>query len=284
MSVDLPTLGNPTSATSASSFSSRRSQCSSPTSPCSAKPGARRRFDRNRALPRPPRPPSAASQRSPARTRSASTTPSWFRTVVPSGTGTSRSLPRRPCFRLPCPCTPLPAARCGWSLNAISEATLRSTTSHTPPPSPPSPPSGPPLGTCASRRKLTAPAPPSPPLTWRPHSSTNCDTPPGYGGVSLCPSADQLWEAVHAEVERGVLVGKAIWQHPRREDEDEYLTNTLVVVRVLVVVGIVRFPLIERVPEAWIEVVVRARGLDDEPLDVDRPEELETALLAPARR
>ena len=73
MSVDLPTLGNPTRATSASSFSSSRSQRSSPTSPCSAKAGARRRFDRNRALPRPPRPPSPASQRSPAPTRSAST-------------------------------------------------------------------------------------------------------------------------------------------------------------------------------------------------------------------
>src|SRR5690606_18981868 len=39
-----------------------------------------------------------------------------------------------------------------------------------------SPPSGPPSGTCASRRMETAPAPPSPPLTLRPHSSTNPDT------------------------------------------------------------------------------------------------------------
>ena len=58
------------------SLSSSRSQRSSPTSPCSAKLGARRRLDRKRALPRPPRPPSAASQRSPAWTRSASTSPS----------------------------------------------------------------------------------------------------------------------------------------------------------------------------------------------------------------
>ena len=75
ISVDLPTFGNPTRATSASSLSSSRSQRSSPTSPCSAKDGARRRFDRNRALPRPPCPPAAARHRSPAWTRSASTAP-----------------------------------------------------------------------------------------------------------------------------------------------------------------------------------------------------------------
>ena len=54
-----PRSGNPTSAASASSFSSRRSHRSSPYSPCSAKLGARRAFDRNRALPRPPCPPRA---------------------------------------------------------------------------------------------------------------------------------------------------------------------------------------------------------------------------------
>ena len=53
----LPEFGNPTSATSARSLSSRSSQRSSPASPCSAKAGARRRLLRNRALPRPPRPP-----------------------------------------------------------------------------------------------------------------------------------------------------------------------------------------------------------------------------------
>src|SRR3546814_2110487 len=90
------------------------------------------------------------------------------------------SSPLRPCLPLPLPWVPLPAPRCGWSLNAISEEMLWLTTSHTSPPLPPSPPSGPPIGVCASRRNDTLPAPPSPPLTWRPHSSTNCDTHAGY--------------------------------------------------------------------------------------------------------
>ena len=193
------------------------------------RPGPRRRAASARAAasaPRPPRP--ARRRRGPAagstgtgrcrarrdRPRRRATAPRrrrgrrarrrrWSRTVVPSGTGTSRSLPRRPCLRLPCPCAPLPPRRCGWSLKAISDAMLRSTTSHTSPPSPPSPPSGPPLGTCASRRKLTAPAPPSPPLAWRPHSSTNCDTKRGYGsgGVkprSRCRGWDQFRPAAAA--------------------------------------------------------------------------------------
>src|SRR3546814_14698254 len=88
------------------------------------------------------------------------------------------SSPLRPCLPLPLPWVPLPAPRCGWSLNAISEETLWLTTSHTSPPLPPSPPSGPPIGVCASRRNDTLPAPPSPPLTWSPHSSTNCDPHP----------------------------------------------------------------------------------------------------------
>src|SRR5918997_1856517 len=102
ISVDLPTLGNPTRATSASSLSSRRSQRSSPSSPC--------------------------------------------------------------------------------SLNDSSDATLWSATSHTSPPEPPSPPSGPPLATCASRRNATEPAPPSPALACRLHSSTNWATATEYDG------------------------------------------------------------------------------------------------------
>src|ERR687893_776109 len=102
ISVDLPTLGNPTRATSASSLSSRRSQRSSPSSPC--------------------------------------------------------------------------------SLNDSSDATLWSATSHTSPPEPPSPPSGPPLATCASRRNATEPAPPSPALACRLHSSTNWANDSEYDG------------------------------------------------------------------------------------------------------
>ena len=176
MNVLLPALGNPTSATSAMSFSSSLSQRSVPSSPCSQNRGARRRFDRNLALPRPPRPPSAASQRSPWRTRSASTSPVYrSRATVPSGTVTTWSWPVRPCMSLPLPCTPSPPRRCGWSRNARSEATLRSATSQTSPPLPPSPPLGPPLTTGPSRRKLTQPAPPSPPRTFSWHSSTNPD-------------------------------------------------------------------------------------------------------------
>ena len=59
----------------------------------------------------PPSPPRAASHRSPAITRSASTSPSEECTVVPSGTATTRSSPLAPCFDLPCPCLPLVALR-----------------------------------------------------------------------------------------------------------------------------------------------------------------------------
>ena len=185
MSVHLPTLGNPTRATSAISLSSRRSQRSSPSSPCSANDGARRRLERKRALPRPPRPPAAASQRSPA-----SHEVGEHRRPPGRGPPCPRA-PGRPGRRRPgrgasCrrPWVPLPARRCGWSRNASSEATLRSATSQTSPPWPPSPPSGPPRATWASRRNATAPAPPSPPLTWSPHSSTNEDW-PAMGASSL---------------------------------------------------------------------------------------------------
>ena len=84
-------------ATSASSFNSRRSQRRSPNSPCSAKAGARLRLDRKRALPLPPSPAAAASQRSPWADRSASCEWSpWSRTTVPTGTFTSRSAPPGP--------------------------------------------------------------------------------------------------------------------------------------------------------------------------------------------
>ncbi len=173
MRVDFPALGMPTMATSATSLSSRSSQRSSPRSPCSAKAGARRRLLRKCALPWPPRPPEAASHRCDGADRSASTVPSRSRTTVPTGTGTSRSLPRAPCRRLPPPWPPLPARRWGWSRKASNEDWLSVVTSHTSPPCPPSPPSGPPLLTWASRRNATAPAPPSPARAWSCASSTN---------------------------------------------------------------------------------------------------------------
>ncbi len=84
----LPRVGEARPAPRRPSAGSRaRATASSPYSPCSAKLGARRAFERNRVLPRPPRPPRAASQVSPWLTRSA--TISWVlrsRTVVPSGT------------------------------------------------------------------------------------------------------------------------------------------------------------------------------------------------------
>ena len=99
--------GSPTSAASASSFTSRRSQCSSPYSPCSAKLGARRAFDRKRALPRPPRPPcdgevavAVAHQVGEHLARRATCT------TVPSGTATTRSAPLAPCRFCPLPCLP----------------------------------------------------------------------------------------------------------------------------------------------------------------------------------
>src|SRR5260370_70603 len=103
MRVDLAALGKPRRAASAGSCTSRRSQCSSAYSPCSAKLGARRALERKRALPRPPRPPGAATNRSPCWARSARSSPSRACTSVPSGTGTTRSVPRVPCRPLPDP-------------------------------------------------------------------------------------------------------------------------------------------------------------------------------------
>ena len=75
-------------------------------------------------------PPAAAAARgevrSPWCTRSASSSPSRARTIVPSGTATTRSSPLAPCCFLPAPCLPDGARRCGWSRNASSDATLRS--------------------------------------------------------------------------------------------------------------------------------------------------------------
>jgi hypothetical protein len=175
MSVLLPTLGKPTRATSATRARSRSYHCSWPFSPCSAKAGARLRLVRKLAFPRPPRPPSPASHRSPELARSTRRDPSRPLARVPTGTGTSRSRPRAPCFFFPPPWPPSPPRRWGWSRNPSSEDWLVVATSHTSPPRPPSPPSGPPLSTWASRRNATAPAPPSPALTCSCASSTKPD-------------------------------------------------------------------------------------------------------------
>ena len=131
----LPALGKPTRATSAMSFSSRSSQRSSPTSPCSANDGARRRLDRKRALPRPPWPPRAASQRSPADDQVGQHAHRWRRgRPCLRARGPPGRRPAWPWRPLPMPWVPLPARRWGWSRKPKREATLRSATSQTSPP------------------------------------------------------------------------------------------------------------------------------------------------------
>ena len=109
------------------------------------------------------------------------------RTTVPTGTGTRRSTPRAPWRRLPEPWPPSVARRWGWSRKPSSEAWFGVETSQTSPPRPPSPPSGPPRSTWASRRKETAPAPPSPALAWIWASSTNPDMAPILRGPPTSP-------------------------------------------------------------------------------------------------
>src|SRR5664280_2867511 len=202
MSVLLPTLGKPTRATSATRASSSSYHSSWPFSPCSAKAGARRLLERKLALPLPPRPPSPASHRSPGLTRSARTVPSWRLARVPTGTGTSRSAPRAPCFFLPPPWPPSPPRRWGWSRKPSREDWLVVATSQTLPPRPPSPPSGPPLSTWASRRNATAPAPPSPAFTCSCASSTKPDMGRSYRSTVMVPRIDPMASDLH---EDGVL-------------------------------------------------------------------------------
>src|SRR5664280_3126804 len=199
MSVLLPTLGNPTRATSATRASSSSYHSSWPFSPCSAKAGARRLLERKLALPLPPRPPSPASHRSPGLTRSARTVPSWRLARVPTGTGTSRSAPRAPCFFLPPPWPPSPPRRWGWSRKPSREDWLVVATSQTLPPRPPSPPSGPPLSTWASRRNATAPAPPSPAFTCNCASSTKPDMGRSYRSTVVIPRIDGIVSDLHED-------------------------------------------------------------------------------------
>src|SRR5580692_11265330 len=176
MIEDLPALGKPTSPTSATVFSSRmRSRCC-PGSPLSAKPGALRRGLARAALPRPPRPPAAATNLVPTPTRSASTSPSAVLTSVPFGTAMIRSGPLAPVRLEPSPCRPLPARRTGRRWKSSSVAELASTSRITLPPRPPLPPSGPPSGLNFSRWIEAQPFPPWPACTCSVTRSANSAT------------------------------------------------------------------------------------------------------------
>src|SRR6266511_3289239 len=121
--LDLPALGKPTRPTSASSRSSSRRRRCCPGSPRSLKCATRLPADRE-ALPRPPRPPLAATKRAPGVARSASRRPSSSRTMVPTGTGRRRSAPSEPLRLLPWPWVPLRARWCGWKWYSTRVATL----------------------------------------------------------------------------------------------------------------------------------------------------------------
>src|SRR6266498_3961099 len=170
--LDLPALGKPTRPTSASSRSSSRRRRCCPGSPRSWKCATRLPADRE-ALPRPPRPPLAATKRAPGVARSASRRPCSSRAMVPTGTGRIRSSPSAPLRLLPWPWVPLPARWCGWKWYSTKVATLGSATSNTSPPRPPSPPSGPPRGRYFSRWNEVTPSPPRPPDTSTVVSSMN---------------------------------------------------------------------------------------------------------------
>src|SRR6266508_2450207 len=121
--LDLPALGKPTRPTSASSRSSSRRRRCCPGSPRSWKCATRLPADRE-ALPRPPRPPLAATKRAPGVARSASRRLSSSRTMVPTGTGRRRSAPSEPLRLLPWPWVPLRARWCGWKWYSTRVATL----------------------------------------------------------------------------------------------------------------------------------------------------------------
>src|SRR5215211_9171058 len=171
--LDLPALGNPTRAASARERSSRVRRRWRPGSPFSWKVATRRPGPERAALPRPPRPPLAATNRAPGRSRSASGWPSASRTRVPTGTGSTRSSPLAPLRLLPCPCLPRPARWWGWKWYSTRVPTPGSATSTTSPPRPPSPPSGPPRGRYFSRWNEVTPSPPRPAVTSTAASSTN---------------------------------------------------------------------------------------------------------------
>lgn len=192
-SEDFPADGNPTRPTSATVLSSKVRSRDCPFSPRSAKPGALRTREASAALPKPPRPPAAASKRVPAPTRSASSRPFSSNTTVPSGTFTSKSAPAAPSRLLPIPCLPEAAVRCGRKWKSSRVCTCGSTTKTMLPPRPPFPPSGPPSGLNFSRWTEAQPLPPEPALVWMTTRSTNRGTElPFICGVcsycGFCPS------------------------------------------------------------------------------------------------
>src|SRR4029079_18996115 len=121
------------------------------------------------------------------------------RTSVPTGTRSSTSLPVAPCRPEPPPWPPLPAAIQRRVRNAERSRSSGSATSTTEPPGPPSPPSGPPLGTCFSRRKLSAPSPPRPACTWMRARSWN---------MALLRYVDKTAFAGRLEDHRAVTLGE----------------------------------------------------------------------------
>ena len=187
ISVDLPTFGNPTSATSAISLSSSADQRSSPDLALLGERRARGAgWTGTGRCPCRPCPP-ARGEPTVAVVHQVG---QHLAVVVVLHHGAlghlhDQVVARRAVLVLALAVRALLAVRWGWSRKASSDATLRSATSQTSPPSPPSPPSGPPLGMWASRRIDTQPAPPSPPFTLIAHSSTKFDTRATVTGLSV---------------------------------------------------------------------------------------------------
>src|SRR5580765_5044315 len=167
--------------------------------PVSAKRGACRVGVAKRLLPRPPSPPLASTTRAPGAARSATSCSSASSTCVPTGTRSSIPSPEAPCLPLPPPPPPLPALNHCRVRKLERSRRSGSATSTTSPPGPPSPPSGPPLGTCFSRRKLSAPSPPRPACTWMRARSWN---------MALLRYVDKTAFAGRLEDHRAVTLGE----------------------------------------------------------------------------
>lgn len=120
-----------------------------------------------RALPSPPFPPRTIVNSCPGVLRSViGSSVSGSRMIVPFGTSRIRSSPERPVRFELWPWVPFSAANCLYLLNSLSVLMFSFTFKMMLAPLPPSPPSGPPLATNFSRRKLTHPSPPFPPMNF----------------------------------------------------------------------------------------------------------------------